>query len=321
MTPLLHGIMKELAQPLRKRKVEFHDLNTREFTKLIAGAHSFECSGVLPLAANLAAKVVEGMIERNTSSSDVVEGVTSKTTAFLPAERTWIEFVTPKIFGGPRREAMLFIDEGRTNITARCIWLLPCRDDPNALDIAYDGPFALASERRVAMPTLGGDNAELGESILQHIKEEFPDGRGSGFIINPESLDMSAEAIGRERKQFVTARSYALLGMINTPRIFQRIVHQPHSGLNRKMVAAKPLLGKFPLGAWTEILLKVPAPEDGPKSVSGAEGYLSGERALHWCRAHLRYRLGQWEIVSDHWRGNPAIGIKQSRYRLEVNNV
>lgn len=95
---------------------------------------------------------------------------------------------------------------------------------------------------------------------------------------------------------------YALLGMINTPRIFQRIVHQPHAGLQRKMVAAKSLIGKFPLGAWTEILLKVPAPEGGPKSTSGTDGYLSGERALHWCRAHLRYRLGHRRAQLMPWR-------------------
>jgi hypothetical protein len=115
---------------------------------------------------------------------------------------------------------------------------------------------------------------------------------------------------------YMTAKTYALLGMINTPQVFQRLVHQPHAGLQRKLAAAKPLVGKFPLGAWTEILLKVPAPQ-GEQSVHPDGSYLSGERALHWCRAHLRYRLGQWEVVSDHWRGNPAIGIKQSRYRVE----
>ena len=115
-------------------------------------------------------------------------------------------------------------------------------------------------------------------------------------------------------QQYLTAMLYSFLGMINTPRVFQRNVHSPHIGLQRKLVAAKSLVGKYPLGAWTEILLKVPGPESG--GGVAAAGYLTGERALHWCRAHLRYRLGQWEIVKDHWRGNPAIGIKRSRYRL-----
>jgi hypothetical protein len=227
--------------------------------------------------------------------------VFNKTMTFLPATRTWIEYQNLET---GTREAMLLINEaGSAARAAGFVWLIGGSDWIGAAE--KHGTLMLDADEIV--PVLTASNREFGETVdkgrnYPQLASEIPD----------------IEKRGLYGKLFVTAEVYALLGMINTPRVFQRLAHEPHAGLQRKMVAAKPLVGKFPLGAWTEILLKVPAPK-GEQSVKGDGGYLSGERALHWCRAHLRYRLGQWEIVSDHWRGNPALGMKQSRYRLELN--
>jgi hypothetical protein len=48
-----------------------------------------------------------------------------------------------------------------------------------------------------------------------------------------------------------------------------------------------------------------------------SEGHLTGEKCLHFVRTFLRVRMGQLEYVDAHWRGNPALGMKRSRYRLE----
>lgn len=105
---------------------------------------------------------------------------------------------------------------------------------------------------------------------------------------------------------------FALLAMINTPRIIGRRTHLPHAGLQRKLARSKGMSGKFPLHAWTEIVLEVTPPEMGGEQ----ETRLSGHKALHFVRQHLRIRLGQLELVKAHWRGDPALGIKRSRYRL-----
>lgn len=110
---------------------------------------------------------------------------------------------------------------------------------------------------------------------------------------------------------------YAFLALINTPRVIGRRQHMPHRGLERKLLAAQSVVGKFPLQAWTEIKLEV-SPE--PSNESGApstEAHLTGERALHFCRAHLRVRLGRLEVVRGHWRGDASLGIRRSRYRLQ----
>jgi hypothetical protein len=107
---------------------------------------------------------------------------------------------------------------------------------------------------------------------------------------------------------------YSMLAMINTPRIIGRRQHLPHAGLQRDIARSKGLVGKYPLHAWHELVLEVAPPvhEDGQLH----EAHLTGEKALHFVRCHLRIRLGMLELVSAHWRGNGALGIKQTRYRV-----
>jgi hypothetical protein len=112
----------------------------------------------------------------------------------------------------------------------------------------------------------------------------------------------------------IFATAHCLLVMINTPRIIGRKQHMPNRALERRLTQHFGK-GKFPLLAWTEIQLNVAKPieiDDGEPH----EAHLTGRRALHFCRAHLRIRRGQLEYVTSHWRGDPAIGIKQSRYKI-----
>jgi hypothetical protein len=105
----------------------------------------------------------------------------------------------------------------------------------------------------------------------------------------------------------------AALSLINTPRIIGRRQHMPHSGLQKRLAMARGMTGKFPLQAWHEIKLEV-RPPISPEGTS--EGHLTGMRALHFCRAHLRIRYGKLELVHAHWRGDPSLGVKQTRYVL-----
>ena len=116
----------------------------------------------------------------------------------------------------------------------------------------------------------------------------------------------------------LSAGLYGALALINTPRVIGRKQHMPHAGLQKKMAAARGMVGKFPLRGWTELTLAV-----SPPAVDGQEHEvrLTGGKALHFCRAHLRIRLGQVELVKPHWRGDPALGIKQTRYRVAPGRV
>lgn len=109
------------------------------------------------------------------------------------------------------------------------------------------------------------------------------------------------------------------LVLINSPHIIGRRQHVPHAGLERQLTRGLAG-GKFPLHAWTEIKLQVAKPveiDDGEPH----EAHLTGRRALHFVRKHIRIRLGQLEYVSAHWRGDPSIGIKRSRYIVKSKNA
>jgi hypothetical protein len=87
--------------------------------------------------------------------------------------------------------------------------------------------------------------------------------------------------------------------------------------LEKRLREGHLIAGRYPLGAWNEILLHVTPPQEADDTEH--EAHLTGSRALHFVRCHLRIRLGQLELVSAHWRGDAGLGIRRSRYRLEGN--
>lgn len=127
------------------------------------------------------------------------------------------------------------------------------------------------------------------------------------LVTTPLSED-AAELLGVHARLLQIA-----LALINTPRIIGRQQHMPDWALERRLLKARRTIGHFPLHAWTEIKLKVHAPanlsDDEP-----VEAHLTGQRALHFCRAHLRIKMGRVEFVKAHWRGDASLGTKRSRY-------
>lgn len=208
--------------------------------------------------------------------------------AFLPAAATWIEVFTP-----PQAA------DGYGTVHHRLAFLL--------LEMEGEDAASVFSIR-------GLDTYELG--ILPLKRDAKINGRRigddrPGELPTVEDRDDYGEGI---YYQEVQATLYAYLSLINTPRVVGRKQHMPHAGLQRDISRSKGMVGKFPLKAWTEIKLEVAAPKWA--SEKDHETHLTGQKALHFCRSHLRVRLGRVEFVTHHWRGNPAMGIKQSRYSV-----
>lgn len=113
---------------------------------------------------------------------------------------------------------------------------------------------------------------------------------------------------------------FGALAFINSPKIIGRRQHMPHKGLERELLKNQKVIGSFPLHAWTEIALDVTP----PKEAAGQhefEAHLTGRRALHFVRSHLRIREGRLQFVKSHWRGDAALGIRQSRYTVKIGNA
>lgn len=146
--------------------------------------------------------------------------------------------------------------------------------------------------------------APVGFISLKSQIQEDPDGkpRAPAWLSQSPSDDIAYEML-----------SYAqvMLPLINSPHIIGRRSHDPNRALARKLMQQSA--GSFPLRAWTELLLQVNKPpeiDDGEPH----ESQLTGQRAFHFVRKHIRIRLGRLELVSSHWRGDIALGVKQTRY-------
>ena len=111
--------------------------------------------------------------------------------------------------------------------------------------------------------------------------------------------------------QDAMAFAHAFLPLLNSPHVVGRHSHMPNRSLERKLV--QQMAGSFPLRAWTELKLEVNKPieiDDGAPH----EAHLTGSRAFHFVRKHLRFKCGRLEYVKAHWRGDIALGVKQTRY-------
>ena len=248
----------------------------------------FEVSAVLPLMRDLV---------DNDAWSAARERL-----AFLPAPVTWIEWhqnpMPPSVSG--RVGVLLTAIPGGTHVEIEGI----------SHHIPHDGYLM----RYCARPD-GGHLPRRVEGCDPIAM--YPNDVGEMIFAAPPVVGRDARVF-----QFTVTNmrmAAAALALINTPRIVGRKTHLPHAGLQREMARKRKMVGKFPLQAWTEVTLDLTPPKEAQDD--GHEAHLSGGKALHFCRAYLRLRNGQVEFVRHHWRGDPSLGLRRSRYVLKPSRA
>jgi len=268
VTPLAQRLVRQLTLPVKDRTFENMD-----FVRFIStDLHCFEVTAIQDHAIDLG---------NNLGIQYRAGNRTLPPTVFLPAEKTWYEFVCD----GTRFGYLAVGDEKLINLTevlyrpeagARLV----CHMDINLVDqtmtwrMISDGADKLI--RKVYEGTYNGD------TIVGYVNVNF-------------------------------VMFFGFMCMINQPRSINRTTHQPHAGFQRNLAHSMGMVGRFPLHAWTELFLDTGKLETG--KTGDHDAYLSGRKCLHWCRSHLRfYDEGKWTVIKEHWRGDPSIGIKQSRY-------
>ena len=268
-----------------------------EYDKLLAPfptVKCFEVSAVFDLAAMLADQAQE-------------KNAIADSLAFLPAPATWLEYQMDK---GQGRYGYLLVQ--KTETTASCVTFLandirggiafipmPVTDLP-LLSTADADDFAVDSAL-----TIQGLGKEYLEKPAVFTEFGIPKARWDTSNVNWDEV-LAAE-------QTRAYRLYALLSIINSPKIIDRSTHKPSSGLQKRLSrkAGKP----FELLPWHEIFLDVRPPPDGEGHGSNSER-LTGPKAFHFCRSFIRIRLGKLERVRAHWRGDPSLGVSQASYRV-----
>jgi len=266
-----------------------------EYDKLLAPfpvVKCFEVSAVFDLAAMLADQAQE----KNSITDSL---------AFLPAPATWLEYQS-----GKGRHGYLLVQ--KTETAASCVSFL-------AEDIK--GGIAFVPMPIADLPLLSTADADdfavdsaltiqgLDEKYLERapVFTEFGVPRARWDTSN---VDWDQVLAAEQTRAY---RLYALLSIINSPKIIDRSTHKPSSGLQKllRRSAGKP----FELLPWHEILLDVRPPPDGEDHGGNGER-LTGPKAFHFCRSFIRIRLGKLERVRAHWRGDPSLGVSQASYRV-----
>jgi len=268
----------------------------------------FDCAAITPLSAQLAASMLQAF-----ENYDRVD----QRLAFLPAPMTWIELEMPSTEGlinNEDRRAHIneilpygTISFGKPHHYYRTAWILAGPDNSTHLAERYrlqygtlyrqPGPRKWHLHKLPALPLVHSDLKP--QRSCEHV-------RGDEVRV----FDKPVAAI----EDFI---HYATLALINTPRVIGRKQHNPNERIERDKLKRMKLVGQFPLRAWTEIVLRVAVNPTDHSGEPAQETQLTGERCLHYCRTYLRVRMGMLEYVEGHWRGNPALGMKRSRYRLE----
>lgn len=278
MTPLAGQFALQLTLPIKDRHYFITQNNTGDFLRSFLGsARFFECSAIIDMAFDISKQLSDLWGNKG------IDGYAGLT--FLPAPSVWLEFKLPQM---PSRSALI-LQEG------------------------INGQSAVA-----ALAT-----AEGGEFCIEHMGYLSLDGgkfRTTRGMFEQTTADMYrciktvSPNDDNQIRSVILMAGQALLACINSPKIIGTRQQMPHRKVERELIKAFGP-GKFPLHAWTELQLKVAKPveiDDGEPH----EAHLTGRRALHFCRKHIRIRRGKLEYVSAHWRGDAAIGIKQTRYRV-----
>lgn len=252
----------------------------KELTRPPADRRMPDHGGVLPLMSDVHCFECSDLWEVLTSLSGQImsKGVWPDESRFLPAPKTWVEHRT--------------LGDGEC---ARMGYLVI--QDTNKPD-------------RVTV-RIAGLNTELGPATEHGFM------RIDGFNTDrPEVTLVLTEPRLNEHWKSAVLFLRMVFSIINAPHFIGRLHQQPHRGLAKSLKYVEGDDGKpFCLRPWTQILLEATPPKD----MSDVEGYaprLTGKKALHFCRAHLRIVSGRAVFVRSHFRGDASVGVVQADYKV-----
>lgn len=292
MTPLAGKFATELCLPMRSRRIQ----DKAGIFERMPGLHCFECSEISE--AVMSALEHEGGIE---GSWTIIAGLLGHT--FLPSERTWLE--------SSWAHRASSVPEGIASSSGRMGIMLEFIGPEATKEDAW--PAGRYLDIRLAMQEAKGPQAGLVWTIpVGQIRPgTMLDKHGIQIQWNLPPVD-TVESF-ESTLMWVGSMALLELDILNEPSLVIMHEHAPHKGLQKKLTRSAD--GHYPLKAWHEVRIRPGAPivEDGV-------GHLTGRKCLHFVRSHRRlYRAygGKEAVVKAHWRGDPALGIQRTRYKVE----
>lgn len=325
MTPLAMKIANQLTLPVTRRTFT----NERVLSLIEGDIHCFEVSAI--------AKPIGDAMDASNVWPDVADMLDD---LFLPSPITWIECVmgesrvayilsrddawwyidmaieSASVFGGPIakfRQCSVLTNPERVEVIRN--------GDENPLDELLGQSYSAGFKSATASPEYLGyvglqEKALADPDSYRRTAVDFIRGRHGMLELDASRLrgDIADKSSEMEMlRMAMTGIGFSVLAvdLINTPGVVGFRQHQPHRGLARKLASAG--VGAYPLRAWNEVTVKTHTTFDGGEYVSGS----TFRKCLHFVRSHRRqYRNGLGSVVRAHWRGDPALGIKRTRYRV-----
>lgn len=213
---------------------------------------------------------------------------------FWPSFNSWIEWVSPEGWCG-----FYFNGQGTDSVTEGwgfVTWWRHGEDEPLTLSLRYEmqdfrvTPLNTREYAGKLSSKLSGDALRMyNQTVTDMESKTFEEGR-----------------ITREVADQIKPIVYAILALINSPKLVRR-VHVDQTRINRSRLKR----GRYPFHPHHEVKLDVD--KTTVKALTGSKGDGS-HKAHHFVRAHLRFRLGQYELVKPHWRGDPEVGVIETDY-------
>lgn len=321
MTPLASKVARELTLPLKDRTFDDQGHVLSLFDQEM---HCFEVSAI--------AKSVNEVMDEPLASDDAdeawsvwrdIESMLPR--MFLPSPVTWLE----TIFAGSRiacviREKGPYFSLSTVHQSAKGNFSLHMCDfrarsilEPGErieielgdLGEALDdtGPDPITSRLRVSDP----ENVTPAEYRRLLAGRDLIDARLATLNRKIEIGNTGIE-VAQAAKRFI-GMTVLTIDLLNTSGVVGLKQHMAHPRLARDL--GRIGAGRYPLMAWSEVVLKAETrfAELGER-VTGTTYH----KCLHFVRSHLRHyrRDGKVIVIPAHWRGDPALGIKRTRYRL-----
>jgi hypothetical protein len=319
-------VARELTLPKAKRSM--HD-RAGVLDLFRDELHCFEVTAI-------ADSVNDAMAEQDTwpDVESMVPGL------FLPSPVTWLERYTTNRDGQPTRVGYVIFKEGdwfvlkcavKDNVGLYAVSACRFRargtleagdsrievdviDDPEDNETVDDfykrNPLVDAMLKRAEEPNIPNEERLRLLGLIKKERDRLE------RVVEDIAISYQASAFKLENIEAVkhgVATTVMLLNLINTPGLVGLRQHEPHRGLAKDLARAG--VGSYPLRSWSEVVVKAHSEFAGPGE---REAGVTFRKCLHFVRSHRRrYRDGHVTIIPAHWRGDPALGIKRTRYRVE----
>jgi hypothetical protein len=179
-------------------------------------------------------------------------------------------------------------------------------DDRGVTAFLFDGRGESVTHGRGMWIAREHDDPPDREPILLPVSYDLP-----GYALTAFPAPGTTQAFSIQMQSVATQLIpviWAVLALINSPKLV-RHTEVDLNRLNKKRQAR----GRYTFHPHHEVRLNV-----DKRIIETVAGKGDGaSRALHFVRTYLRFHRGEYIIVSPHWRGDPALGIRDTSYRVD----